>query len=233
VARCGLDWLLIDLEHGTADSADLLPMLLAASAPDTAVALVRVETGERIRIGRALDLGAQGVMVPQIHSAEQAHQVARWLRTQPDGERGIALFTRGMDFGTVGHAGVAKRHEDLTCIVQIESPAALEAVDEIGAVEGVDVLFIGPTDLTHALGIPGQIEHPLYRAAVTRVGQAAKAAGKAAGVLVWNPEDVGGYAAEGFTFFSISSEVSVLDKALRAGLGSARRAAGPPIEAEF
>jgi len=232
VARCGLDWLLIDLEHGTAEAADLLPMLLATGMSDTA-ALVRVESGERIRIGRALDLGAQGIMVPQVHSAEQARQVARWMRTQPSGERGIALFTRGMDFGSLGHAGVARRHEDLICIVQIESQAAVEAADEIAGVEGVDVLFVGPADLTHALGIPGQIDDPAYRQAVARVGQAARSAGKAAGVLVWNPTDVGGYAAEGFTFFSVASEVSILDKALRAGLDLAQRAVRPPIEAEI
>jgi len=222
VARSGLDWLLIDLEHGTTEGSDLLPMLLAATAAD-ATALVRVESAERIRIGRALDLGAQGIMVPQVHTADQARQVASWMRTQPAGERGIALFTRGMGYGSVGHGGVAERHEGLLCIVQIESRAALAAVDEIARIDGVDALFVGPTDLTHALGIPGRIDQPEYQEAVTRVGQAARAAGKAAGVLVWNPEDVGAYAAKGFTFFGISSEVNILDRAIRAQLDSAHR----------
>ena len=164
--RTGLDWLLIDLEHGTADESDLLPLLMAAGLTD-ATPLVRVEVGERIRVGRALDLGAAGIMVPQVHSAEQARQVARWMRTQPAGERGIALFTRGMDFGRVGHHGAAARHEDLLTIVQIESRAALDEVEAIAAVEGVDVLFVGPTDLSHALGIPGDIDHPAY---LKRVG---------------------------------------------------------------
>jgi 2-keto-3-deoxy-L-rhamnonate aldolase RhmA len=128
-----------------------------------------------------------------------------------------------MGYGGVGHEGVARRHEDLLCIVQIESRAALDAVDEIAGVEGVDALFVGPTDLTHALGIPGRIDRPEYQAAVSRVGRAATAAGKAAGVLVWNPEDVGGYADEGFTFFAISSEVNILDRAIRAQLDSAHR----------
>jgi 4-hydroxy-2-oxoheptanedioate aldolase len=222
VARSGLDWVLIDLEHGTADESDLLPLLLAIGGTE-ATALVRVESGERIRVGRALDLGAAGVMVPQVHSAEQAAQVAAWMRTQPGGERGIALFTRGLDYGRIGHAGAASRHEELLTIVQIESRAALEDIDRIARVDRVDVLFVGPTDLTHALGIPGQLDQPAYREAVTRVGAAARSAGKAAGVLVWNPEDVGRYAREGFTFFSLTSEANILDRALRSELASARR----------
>lgn len=197
-------------------------MLLAIEGT-AATALVRVERGERIRVGRALDLGARGVMVPQVHSAERAQEVARWMRTQPAGERGIALFTRGMDYGDIGHGGAARRHEELLTIVQIESPAALADIDQIAHVDGIDVLFIGPADLTHALGIPGQLDHRTYREAVTRVGAAARAAGIAAGVLVWNPEDVGRYVPEGFTFFSITSEANILDRALRRELESARR----------
>jgi 2-keto-3-deoxy-L-rhamnonate aldolase RhmA len=223
VARSGLDWLLIDLEHGTADESDLLPMLLAAGS-GSAVPVVRVERGERIRVGRALDLGAQGIMVPQVHTVEDARAVARWMRTQPAGERGVARFTRGMAFGSVSHADVATRHESLLSIVQIESRSALEGVEDIARVEGIDLLFVGPSDLSHAMGIPGQSDHPDFVAAVTRVGQAARAAGKAAGVLVWKPEDVGGYVARGYTCFSITSEANILDRALRAELASARRA---------
>ena len=105
------------------------------------------------------------------------------------------------------------------------TPAAVAAVDEIAAIDGIDVLFVGPADLTHALGIPGQIDHPEYRAAVAKVAEAAARAGKAAGVLVWNPEDVRGYAATGFTFFAITAEVIILDRAARAALVAARTAA--------
>jgi 2-dehydro-3-deoxyglucarate aldolase/4-hydroxy-2-oxoheptanedioate aldolase len=224
VARSGVDWLLLDLEHGTARESDLLPMLMAAGR--YVPVIVRVETGERIRIGRALDLGADGIMVPQVHGAEQARRVTRWMRTQPGGERGVALFTRGMDYGAVGHDGVARRHEDLLCIVQIESAAALDEVDAIAGIEGVDVLFVGPTDLSHALGIPGRLDDPAFLAATTRVADAARRAGKAAGVLVRMPEDVGRYTAEGYTVLGIASEVAILDRALRSTLESARRA--PP-----
>jgi 2-dehydro-3-deoxyglucarate aldolase/4-hydroxy-2-oxoheptanedioate aldolase len=194
--------------------------------------LVRVESAERIRVGRALDLGADGVMVPQVQGAEQAGRVARWMRTQPGGERGIAMFTRGMRFGSVGHDGVARRHEDLLAIIQIETRAALDDVETIAGIDGVDVLFVGPTDMSHALGIPGRLDDPIFRAAVARVGRAARDAGKAAGVLIKDPEDVGRYAAEGYTLIGIASDVAILDRALRSTLDSARRARPAPRPTE-
>jgi 2-dehydro-3-deoxyglucarate aldolase/4-hydroxy-2-oxoheptanedioate aldolase len=222
VARSGLDWVLIDLEHGTARESDLLPLLMAAGA--YVPVIVRVESAERIRVGRALDLGADGVMVPQVQGAEQARRVVRSMRGQPLGERGVALFTRGMRYGAVGHDGVAERHAELLGIVQVETRAGLDEVEAIAATEGVDVLFVGPTDLSHALGVPGRFDDPLYTEAVARVGRAARANGKAAGILLRHPEDVGRYAAEGFTFLGIASEVAILDRVLRSTWDSARRA---------
>ena len=201
--------------------ADLLPLLMATTGTP-ATPLVRVESGSRIRVGRVLDLGAQGVMVPQVHSADDARAVARWMRTQPDGERGIALLTRGMDLGMVGHDQVATRHEGLLGIVQIESRAALADVEEMAGIDGVDVLFVGPTDLTHALGIPGRTTDPLYEDAIRRVASATRAAGKAAGVLLWDTEDVRRYAGMGYTFLGLSSEAMILDRALRSLLAESR-----------
>jgi 2-dehydro-3-deoxyglucarate aldolase/4-hydroxy-2-oxoheptanedioate aldolase len=231
VARTGLDWVLVDLEHGTADESDLVAMTLAIEHAG-AVPLVRAEAGARIRVGRALDRGARGVMVPQVHSAAQASEVARWMRTQPAGDRGIALFTRGNDYGAGGHAAAADYHHGILSIVQIESPAAVAAAPAIAAVDGVDVLFVGPTDLTHAMGIPGQVDHPDYLSAVSSVARAATDAGKAAGILVWNPADVRGYAAQGYTFFALATEVTTLDRAVRDALATARQAAEAAATAE-
>ena len=224
IGRSGMDWVLIDLEHGTGDESDLIPPSMAVAGTG-ATPLVRVETGERIRIGRALDRGARGIMVPQVSSVDEARAVVRRMHTQPAGERGIALFNRGMGYGERGHEGVASIGEELVTIVQIESRQAVSDVDAMAAVDGVDVLFVGPADLSHALGVPGDIDHPDYEAAISRVARAAITAGKAAGVLVWNPEDVGRYAALGFTFFAITSEANILDRAARQALDSARRAA--------
>ena len=167
-------------------------------------------------------------MVPQVHSVDDAAAVARWMRTQPGGERGVALFTRGMELGARGHGDVATRHEDILAIVQIESTAAVAAADAIAGVDGIDVLFVGPTDLTHALGIPGRVDDPRYEDAARSVAAAARAAGKAAGVMLWKPEDARRYIDLGFTFLCLSSEGSFLDRALRSALGSVRSIASDP-----
>src|SRR6478735_5156433 len=104
-ARSGLDWVLVDLEHGSGTEADLLPQLAAIASTD-ATAIVRVEEGTRLRIGRVLDLGADGVMVPQVSSAAAARDIASWLRFPPAGKRGVALFTRGLAYGSGGHVSV-------------------------------------------------------------------------------------------------------------------------------
>jgi 4-hydroxy-2-oxoheptanedioate aldolase len=223
-ALSGADWLLIDLEHGMVGDDHLLPMLLACKGTP-ATPIVRVESAARARIGRVLDLGAAGVMVPQVRSAAEAADVAAWLRYQPGGQRGVALFTRGMAYGARGHADVAARHEELLGIVQVETRSALDEADAIAAIDGVDVLFVGPTDLSHALGVPGRLDDPAYDAAMRRVADAARAHDKAAGVLLWGPADVGRYADAGYTFFAISSEGSILDRAMRSALSEARSAA--------
>jgi 2-dehydro-3-deoxyglucarate aldolase/4-hydroxy-2-oxoheptanedioate aldolase len=220
-ARTGLDWVLIDLEHGLASESDLVAMLMAANGTG-ATALVRVESGTRIRVGRALDLGAAGIMVPQVHTTDDAASVARWIRAQPGGERGVALFTRGMGLGARGHTDVATRHEELLGIVQIESIAALGEAEEMARLDGVDVLFVGPTDLSHALGIPGRIDDPRFEAALRAVASAARAAGKAAGVMLWHPDDARRYIELGYTFLCISSDGSLLDRAIRGALGTIR-----------
>jgi 2-keto-3-deoxy-L-rhamnonate aldolase RhmA len=220
-ARSGLDWVIIDLEHGLATEGDLVAMLMAVNGTG-ATPLVRVESGARIRVGRALDLGAAGIMVPQVGGAAEAAAVARWIRSQPGGERGIALFTRGMGLGQRGHGDVATRHEDLVGIVQIESIAALAVAEDMARVDGVDVLFVGPTDLSHALGIPGRVDDPRFEEALRSVAVAARRAGKAAGVMLWHPDDARRYLELGYTFLSISSDGSLLDRAVRGALGSVR-----------
>lgn len=220
-AAAGLDWVLIDLEHGASGDADLLAMLQAVSG-SRAVPIVRVEQGTRLRIGRVLDLGADGVMVPRVESVAEAQEIGGWLRYPPSGTRGVALFTRGLGYGVGGHGSVAMRNEEIVGILQVEGPDALAVADELAALDAVDVLFIGPADLTHALGSPGRIDHPGYVQAVETVGRAARAHGKAAGVLLWQPQDVDTYLDAGFSFFSLSSEGALLQAAVRSGSAAIR-----------
>ncbi len=222
-ARAGLDWVLVDLEHGAGTEADLLPQLAAIAGTGTA-ALVRVEEGTRLRIGRALDLGADGVMVPQVSTVGDAQDVARWVRFPPAGSRGVALFTRGLAYGSGGHESVDSRNDQVVGIVQIESRQAVDAAATMAATEGIDVLFVGPADLSHALGIRGQIDHADFDAAIRTVADAARANGKVAGIMLWKPEDAARYAALGYTFFSLSTDGALLNAAIRASLQAGRGA---------
>ena len=156
MARAGFDWLLIDLEHGAGTESELLASLHAMGATPAA-ALVRPQSGERLRIGRALDLGAHGIMVPRVDLPEQAREAISFMRYPPDGARGLALSTRGAGLGELGHTQIQAINRRILGIIQIESRSAVEHAAEIAAIDGVDVLFVGPTDLSHSLGVPGRL----------------------------------------------------------------------------
>jgi 2-keto-3-deoxy-L-rhamnonate aldolase RhmA len=203
--RAGLDWLLLDLEHGSATEADLLTQLYAAETTGVP-ALVRVEVASRLRIGRVLDLGAAGVMMPRLEVPSEAVDAVSWVRYQPVGVRGVALLTRGAQLGRIGHGGTAARSADLPLIVQIENPSAVEHAAEIAAIDGVDVLFVGPTDLTHSLGIPGDFANQRYQDALRAVVVAAQGAGKEAGILLRRLEDLERHVDLGFRFIGVGSD---------------------------
>jgi 2-keto-3-deoxy-L-rhamnonate aldolase RhmA len=160
-ALAGFDWLLTDLEHGGGAESELLHQQLAADAHGVPM-LVRVESTHRIRTGHALDLGAAGIMFPGIESAEQATQAIRHLRYPPDGDRGVATYNRAYGFG-LHPERLETANERVLAIVQIESKQAVERVEEIAKVPGIHVLFIGPRDLSHDLGVPGDTSAPAFR----------------------------------------------------------------------
>jgi 4-hydroxy-2-oxoheptanedioate aldolase len=202
----GYDWLLVDLEHGASTEADLLGLLLAVQAGGRAAPLVRPQSGERIRIGRALDMGARGIMVPRLDSADQAREAVAFLRYPPDGIRGVATRVRGAGLGVVAHAEIRRLNERVLGIIQIESAGGLRDADAIAAIDGVDVLFVGPADLSHSLGIPGEFAHADYQAALERVVAACRAHGKAAGILVYDTAVVPRLVELGFTFIGIGAD---------------------------
>jgi 4-hydroxy-2-oxoheptanedioate aldolase len=223
VARAGFDWVVLDLEHGAGTEADLLANLHAMGATRTA-AIVRPPSGERLRIGRALDLGAHGIMVPRVDLAEQAREAASFLRYPPDGTRGIALSTRGAGLGELGHGDVRSINAQVLGLIQIESRSAVEQAAAIAAIEGVDVLFVGPTDLSHSLGIPGGFTNPDYLEAITAVVGAAEGAGKAAGILLRDATVVSRHRDLGFRFIGLGSDGAFVADGARAVLREAGRA---------
>jgi 4-hydroxy-2-oxoheptanedioate aldolase len=221
MARAGLDWVVVDLEHGNATEAELLAHLTAIELGGAA-ALVRPQSAERLRIGRALDMGAAGVVVPRLDTIEQVREAVTFLHYPPSGQRGVALLTRGARLGTVNHAGVAALNDDIVGIVQIESPSAVESAEEIAATDGVDVLFVGPADLSHSLGVPGRFAEQRYQDALQRVLAACRAHGKAPGILLYDHAAFKPHLDMGFTFVGIGADISFVNDGVKAALAAAR-----------
>jgi 2-keto-3-deoxy-L-rhamnonate aldolase RhmA len=223
--RSGLDWLLLDLEHGGATEADLLPQLYAAQVTGVP-ALVRVESNERLRFGRALDLGAGGIMVPRLETVDEVRRAVSYLRWPPSGIRGVALGARGAMNAGIGHTDVATWSERLTLVVQVENPAIVDAADEVAAIDGVDVLFVGPTDLSHSLGVPGEFGHARQIEAYERVIAACRAAGKSPGILLRRAEDLQRHVDLGFRFIGVGSDMNFVIDGAAAAVAAGRRLAG-------
>lgn len=223
VARAGFDWALVDLEHGHATDADLLVHLHAIQTTATS-ALVRVPAAERIRVGRALDMGADGVMIPRLETTAEIAETVSWMRYPPDGVRGVALPPRGGGYGETGHAEMRSINERVLGIFQVESPAAVREAAAVAALDGVDVLFVGPADLSHAMGVPGRFDDPGFIGALDAVIAAARAHGKSAGILLAAADRVPAALEQGFTFVGVGSDSAYLIAGARATVRESRAA---------
>ena len=171
-------------------------------------------------------MGADGLMIPRLETAAEAREAMSWLRYPPAGIRGVALGTRGAGFGEVGHADVAAISERVLGVFQVESPLAVRAAREIAAIDGVDVLFVGPADLSHGMGMPGRITEPAFLEALDAVVAACREHGKSAGILLRTADDVPEHLVRGFTFIGIGADWGYMTSAARASLKAARDAVG-------
>lgn len=206
MAIAGYDWLVFDLEHGAGDEPALLSQLQAVAHTGVA-ALVRVEGVDSARVLHALDLGADGVLVPRLRSAEEASACVEFCRYSA--ARGAARYNRSW------HWGLASRTNDdadaeVVCAVQIETAEALADVRAIAAVDGVDVLFVGPSDLSQSLGLRCPPDDPRLLERVAAVAEAAREHGKTAGMLVGTIAQARAYRDLGFTFLGCGSDGSLL-----------------------
>ena len=225
-AAAGVAWLVLDLEHGSGGEEQVRDVVPAAGAYGVPT-VVRVESAARIRIGRVLDLGAAGVMLPRMDTAEEVAEAVRHLRYPPAGDRGVATYNRACRFG-LDPGALARANAEVLGVVQVESASAVEQVDQIAAIDGVDVLFVGPQDLSHNLGVPGDLQAPTYLVAVERVRAAAARHGKASGLLVRDGATAAARQADGWTFVAIGSDTTLLAAAVAAELGRARPSTPAP-----
>ncbi|MBW1961828.1 MAG: 2-dehydro-3-deoxyglucarate aldolase [Deltaproteobacteria bacterium] len=205
IGAAGFDWTWIDCEHGAQDYSELIHQMQANSIY-RAPAVVRIAWNEAPRFKRVLDLGAAGIMVPYVNTAEEAELAAEAMRYPPDGVRGVAKFNRACGFGQNFSDYFSKANENLLTVVQVETRKGVENADEIAAVDGVDVLFIGPLDLSVSLGVADNYEHPEFLESMDRVAEACKRHGKAAGILVPRLDYLESWIAKGFTFLVVGSD---------------------------
>ena len=214
MGMAGYDWTLIDLEHGAGGEREALSQLQALEHTSAAT-IVRVESNARQRAHRVLDLGAHGIMFPRIDDAVEARDAVAAMRYPPDGVRGVALANRACEFGSAFRPYMQMSGDSLLCVVQIESESSLENVEEIAAVEGVDVLFIGPSDLSQSLGIFGEFTHPRFTGAIRRIADAAHQNRKSLGILLPKPDDFEFYHQLGFRFIASGADGVLLNNAAR------------------
>jgi 2-keto-3-deoxy-L-rhamnonate aldolase RhmA len=219
-AAAGLDWVLLDLEHGAGGEEQVGAVVLAAAAYGVPT-VVRVESAARIRLGRVLDLGAAGVMLPRLDTVTDVEAALRHLRYPPHGDRGVATYNRACRFG-LDPGALDRANAEILAVVQIESARAVEQVDQIAALDGVDVLFVGPRDLSHDLGVPGDMQAPPYLEALDQVRSAAQRFGKACGLLVSDGAAAAERHAQGWSFVAIGSDSTLLAAAVTAEVVRAR-----------
>ena len=218
----GFDWLCIDLQHGLLDYQDLTHMLPAISTGDS-TPLVRVPWNEPYEIMKVLDAGAYGVIVPMINNREEAQRAVAACRYPPDGNRSFGPI-RAAVYGGRGYA--AEANGQIACIAMIETAEGIEKLDEIVATPGLDGVYIGPSDLALALGLPptGDNENPVHAETVLRIRDACRANGVAAGIHTSSVKFTQRYLDLGFNLVTLGSDLRFMARAAAADLAEVRGA---------
>src|SRR5690348_9012889 len=214
IAGAGFDWMLLDMEHSPNDLESLIGQLQAA-APYPTHPVVRVPWNDMVTIKRFLDIGAQSLLVPYVQDAEEARSAVAYTRYPPAGVRGVAGGTRATRFARV--KDYAKRaHEEICVLVQVETQTALDNLEKIAAVEGVDGVFIGPADLHASLGYTGETNNPKVMPVIDDAIRRIRKAGKAPGILTGVEADARRWIDCGGLFVAVGADVGVLARGTEA-----------------
>lgn len=208
IAGCGFDWILIDTEHSPNELPGIFSQLQSMSG-GTATPIVRPAWNDPVLIKRILDIGAATILVPFVQNAEEAKKAVAATRYPPAGIRGVATTTRAGRFGRIKDY-LRKANDEVCVLVQVETKTALDNLESIAAVEGVDGVFIGPSDLAAALGHLGNPAHPDVQGAISDAVKRLKSKGKAAGILTSVEADAKRYLAEGYTFVAVGTDMGLL-----------------------
>lgn len=219
-SRAGFDWCLIDGEHAP-NTVPMIQEQLRAMAAGPATPVVRLPVGDPVMVKRVLDLGVQSLVIPMINTADEARAMVAATRYPPAGTRGVgAAMARAANFGEITDI-VTTANDQICLFVQAESREAIENLDEIAAVDGVDGVFIGPADLAADMGLPGQPGAPEVEAVIHEAIGRINAAGKAAGIIAFDQAKCAEWVKAGARFVAVGGDVAILARGIRAAAAAA------------
>jgi 4-hydroxy-2-oxoheptanedioate aldolase len=211
ISDSGFDWILLDTEHSPNEIPGLVQQLQAVQR-GTASPIIRPAWNDAVLAKRCLDIGAQTLLFPYVQNAEEARRAVASTRYPPQGIRGVSVAARASRYGRVpGYLG--KANSEICVLVQVETREAMKEIEAIAQVEGVDGVFIGPSDLAASLGHLGNPAHPEVQEAIHDAVKRLKAVGKPAGILTGNEEEIRRYIEWGYLFVAVGADVGLLAKA--------------------
>ena len=217
----GFDFVIIDLEHGP-NTIQTAQNLVRAACIGGVLPIVRVKEDALSVIGEALDIGAGGIQVPQVRTAEEARRVVEQARFAPQGRRGVCRFVRAADYSAMDRFRYFAEANEALVILQLEGTEAIANLPEIAAVPGVDILFIGPYDLSQALGVPGQVDHPEVARRMMEITGFCRKNGIIVGTFTDTPENARKWREAGIRYLSYSVDVGLFLEACRRVVQSVR-----------
>lgn len=214
IGLCEFDWILLDTEHRPSSSMEILHQLQSLKATPT-FPVVRVPWLDRVPVKVMLDAGASGIMFPSIDTKEQAEQAVSFMRYAPQGVRGVSAGTRACNYGLNFSSYFNSSNEDLLVVTQIETQAGIDNIKDIANVEGVDVLFVGPVDLSTSINLPKRFEDKKFIEILKYIAEETKKAGKIPGIQIPHVKFLDKMISYGYSFIALSSDVSALTGSLK------------------
>ncbi len=208
VGHAGFDFIILDLEHGP-NSVQTLQNLIRAAALANVLPIVRVKEGVHSVVGEVLDIGAAGIQVPQITSAQEAREIVQLAKFSPVGSRGVCRFVRAASYSALDRFAYFQAANEALVIVQLEGQQAIDNLQDIVNVPGIDVIFIGPYDLSQSLGVPGQIDHPLVENKMKEIIAACQQKGVYVGTFVDTLKNARKWRTAGVRYISYSVDVGL------------------------